>query len=70
VTVNISGAHAFVGLRFMRGRLFTMPSTVPAGVQSAEWPAAAHQVASAPALQDERVAPAPADARSADSTAN
>jgi hypothetical protein len=71
VEVNISGSHAFVGLRFLRGRLFAMVPLKGIGgagtVQRASAPAPSSTV---PAPQEQRAAPTAAGAGSIDSPAN
>jgi hypothetical protein len=71
VEVNISGSHAFVELRFLRGRLFAMLPATGTGGTAAVQPATAPAPASSPpAVQEQPAAPAPAGAGSTDSPAN
>jgi hypothetical protein len=69
--VNISGTHTFVGLRFLRGRLFAMLPPAGAGGAGAGQPASAPApVGTVPAVHEEPAAPAGAGARRTDSPAN
>ena len=69
--VNISGSHAFVGLRFLRGKLFAMlPPGVAGGAGAGQPASAPAPVGSVPAVQEEPATAEPAGAPRTDSPAN